>query len=149
MDDLDAGVADQDVDAAVRAMSRVYTRIDGALVADVHSHAHGDPTGGDDFGGGGLRSLLLQIGNDHLGAFPGERMSDLLADPARCPGDHNDLVLKAAHEDPILSYFSGCKTVVTDLARRAPKPIDPDDPTRIDTATAAKLIGNEWPSDRL
>src|SRR6185436_9159113 len=87
MDDLDSGVAHQYVDAAERRHHGRYAGVDGLFIGDVHRHADRVAACGLDFGGGGIRGLLVQVGDGDLGARTriGER--DLPADAAGGAGD--------------------------------------------------------------
>ena len=93
MHDLDAGVADQHVDAAISRHHFGNGGIDLVFAGHVHRHAHGCATGFDDLVCGGLRRHLVQVGDDHFAAFAGVGEGDFLADAAGGAGDDADFVL--------------------------------------------------------
>ncbi len=82
VDDLDAGVGDQDIDAAKRLGHRLGGAVDRVLVGHIHRHGDGAPAGGFDIGGGLLRSLEIQVGDGDRRALLGQQVSNGLADAA-------------------------------------------------------------------
>src|ERR1019366_6416873 len=103
VDDLDAGVADQDVDAAPGLHDRRDGGVDLAFVGDVGGDGHGAGAAGLQLVGGGLRGGHVHVGDGDLGAFACVGGGDLLADAAGGAGDDGDLVVQLfAHGDGVL-----------------------------------------------
>ena len=85
----DAGVVDQDVEAAEMRHSGGDGRVDRLLLRDVELDAEGVRP---EFGREGLRALLVQVRDDDLRAFLDVALRNRLADAARRAGDDGDLV---------------------------------------------------------
>lgn len=82
-DDLDASIADQDVDLAIPGDDLGHAFFLLRLVSDVHGHGESiGPVGLDSLGGG-----QVEVGNDRDAAFGGEAQGDFLADVAGRAGD--------------------------------------------------------------
>ncbi len=94
-DDLDSGIADQDVQRAERLDNLGGAGIHLAFVRHVHDDADGALAGRVELPGGGLGRLLVEIGNGDLRALADENGGDLLADAARRTGDDRDFVFQA------------------------------------------------------
>ena len=95
MDDLDAGVADQDVDVAERLDGGLHGRIDLGLVGDIHRHADRLAAGLLDLGCGGVGRLLVEIGDGNRRPFTREFQGDFLADAAGRAGDECNLAFES------------------------------------------------------
>ena len=95
-DDLNAGIAHQDVDLSEVLHGSLNTRIHLLLVGHVHGDAQ--PLAGAALGSDGVGGGLVQISDRHARTFAHEGMSDLLADAAGGAGDDGDLVLET-HDD--------------------------------------------------
>ena len=93
MDDLDAGIADQDVDAAPGLHDRGDSGVDLAFVCDIGGERHGARAGRLQLVGGRLGCCDVHVGDRDLGAFARVGGGDLLADAARGTGDEGDPVL--------------------------------------------------------
>ena len=95
--DLDAGIADKDVDAAECGDRRRHARVDRFLAGDVHRDPDGLPAGGTDVGGDNVRGVEVEIGDRDARALAGERHRDGLAEAARGPGDDRGFALQFHH----------------------------------------------------
>ena len=95
-DDLDAGVADQDVEAPEGFDHPCHPGFDLLLVAHIHRDPERALHERIDLGRRFLRRLLIEIGDHHLCALAGEGERNLLADAARGARDHGDLVHEPA-----------------------------------------------------
>jgi hypothetical protein len=91
-DDLDAGVADQDIERPEFLDDLGAGGLHLLFVSDVHGDPDGAIASGIDPASGGLRRFLVEVGDGDLGAFARENDGDLFADPACRAGDHGDLV---------------------------------------------------------
>ena len=94
VDDLNAGVADQDVDAAVRRDGCRDTRIDVLLVRHIHRDTARFATRRFDFGGRAVCGVEVQIGNDDLRTFARVPLRDGFADAARGTGDDRNFSIE-------------------------------------------------------
>ena len=109
--DLDAGVADQHVDAAVLGHGVGHAFFDLGLVDDVHRNGKGVAappfarTECLDLGRGLVGSVEIEVGNHRDAAFGGEAQRDFLADTAGGAGDDGNSSLEARH-DRFLFYVS-------------------------------------------
>ena len=92
--DLDAGIAHQDVDPAESRDCLGHAGLDLRLIGHVHGDAD-RAAGAAELGRRGIGALLVEIGNDDLGALARICPGDLLADAARGTGDNGNLVLEA------------------------------------------------------
>ena len=92
--DLDAGVADQDVEAPEGFDRLRHSAFHLLLVADIHANPERTFAHRIDLGRGFLRRVLIKIRDDHLCSLAGEAERNLLADAARGSGDHRHLVEK-------------------------------------------------------
>ena len=102
-DGLDAGIADQKVDAAERLDGQRHAGVNLRLVGDVHADADGDIRPAE-LGRRRHGARLIPIGDNHLGAFAREGAGDLLADTARRTRDDGDPVLQLHGICLLLSY---------------------------------------------
>ena len=98
--DLDAGVADQDVEPPEGFDRRRHSAFHLLLVADIHANPERAFTHRIDLGRRFLRRAVIKIRDDHLCSLAGEGERDLLADAARGSGDHRHLVQKPAAGAP-------------------------------------------------
>jgi hypothetical protein len=89
-DRLNAGIGNQDVDLAKDGDGPGKAFVDLCLVGDVDRNAEG--AFGPQLSGGGIRALLVVVGDDDLCPFTGEEPGKLLADPAYRTGDDGDLI---------------------------------------------------------
>jgi len=94
MHDLDAGIADEDVDAAERGDRRRNARVDRLFAAHVHGYTDGLAARRANLRCRGFRRRLVEVGDGHLGALAGERHRNLLADAAGPAGDDCRFVLE-------------------------------------------------------
>jgi hypothetical protein len=94
MDDLDAGVADQDVDAAEGSHRRLHRGVHLVFVGHVGADADRLAAGRLQFGGGGFGRFLVEVGDHDLRAFAGVDDRDLLADAAGRASDEGNLVFQ-------------------------------------------------------
>ena len=92
--DLDAGVADEDIQRAKRLDDFRGARLHLCFVADIHCHADRPLAVRIDLARGGIGRLLVQIGDGDPGPFAGKDDGDLPADSAGCAGDDGDFVLQ-------------------------------------------------------
>ncbi len=88
--DLDAGVADQDVDPAPGPRHPLDPGIHLAFVGHVHGDGHDLRPLPAELGRGGLGGGLRQIGDGDLRSLPREGGGDRLADAAGGAGDDRD-----------------------------------------------------------
>jgi hypothetical protein len=84
-DDLDAGVADQDVDAPEGFDSPRHSALDLLLVSDVHANPERALGGRIDLKGRLLGRLRVKIRDDHLCSLTGEGKRNLLPMPLAAP----------------------------------------------------------------
>ena len=103
-DDLDAGIADQHVDAAERLDDLGGAGVHLLFVGDVHGDADRALAARVDLLRGGIGRLLVEVGDDDLGAFAREHDGDFLADAARGTGDDGNLVLQTHRSCPFGGY---------------------------------------------
>ena len=89
-DDLDAGVADQDVEAPEGFDHPCHPGFDLLLVAHIHRNPERALKRRIDLGRRFLRRLPIEIRDHHLCALAGEGERNLLADAARGARDHGD-----------------------------------------------------------
>src|SRR6202158_3760511 len=94
MHDLNAGVADQHIDATKCRDYRGDAVVDCLLAADVHRDSERLAACGPDLARRRVGGALVEICDRDLGPFPRVRERDLLADAARCAGDDRRLVLE-------------------------------------------------------
>jgi hypothetical protein len=94
IDDLDARIADQDVEAPEVFDYPCHPGLDLLLVAHVHCNPERSLHARIDFRRRFLRGLLIEICDHHLCPLAGEDECYLLADAARGARDHGDLVDK-------------------------------------------------------
>src|SRR3546814_4547238 len=97
VDDLDAGVGHQHVDAAVVGDGLRHPVDDLLLVGDVHGDGERVAAGIADLLGRDFRGVDLQVGDHHLAAVRGVDLGDALADAAGGAGDQADLVVESVH----------------------------------------------------
>src|SRR5687767_1965009 len=107
MHDLDAGIAYQDVDAAIGCVHRIDAGVHRGFVGDVHCHAHGDAVCGFDIGRRFVRCVLVEVGDRHFCAFAREGLRDLQPDAAGGAGDDGDLVIETTHDATPSSVDAG------------------------------------------
>src|SRR6516162_5546910 len=98
LDDLNAGIANQNVHPAVAFDGSSNAGLDGRLVAHVHRDAHGDAPRAIDFIRGRLRRRQLQVGDDDFCALASETLGNFLANAARGAGYDGDFSLELSHE---------------------------------------------------
>ena len=102
VDDLDAGIRDEDVDRAPRRDHGGDAGVDLLLVGHVHRDSHrragviGIDTGSGSFGG-----FELQVRNGDLGSGLGIELGDGEADAAGGAGDNGDLVAEVHGKAPV------------------------------------------------
>ncbi len=87
LDDLDAGVADQDVDLAVLGHGVGDALLDLGLVGHVHGDGEGIASLGLDLGCGLAGGIEVEVGDHRDAAFGCEAEGDFLADAAGGAGD--------------------------------------------------------------
>src|SRR5262249_16500308 len=95
MHDLDAGIADENINTPVRGDDFFHALLNLSLVGYIHSDRDPLALGLGDFLSDRPGRSLVPIGDCDLGAFPREGKRDLLPDAARGTGDNGDLVLQA------------------------------------------------------
>ncbi len=93
-DDLDAGVAHQDVDAAIGLDHLSHAGLDLLLLRHVHGNTHGSGTGVVERSSSSLSTFQVEIGDGDARALAHIGGCDLLADTARCASDDGDLVFQ-------------------------------------------------------
>jgi hypothetical protein len=91
LDDLDAGIRNEDVDLAVCAHGRGDARIDLGLAGHVHLHAGRGATGGDDRRGHRIGRIEVEVGDCNCRPVLRIDLGDALADAACRAGDQSDL----------------------------------------------------------
>ena len=94
MHDLDAGIADQNVDGAEGADDGRHSALDRFLVRDVHGNAERLRAGRRDLACRCLRGAEVQVRDGDVCAFAREQDCDLLADAARGACDNGCLTLQ-------------------------------------------------------
>jgi len=72
MHDLDAGIADEDVDAAERIDCRRHAHVDKVFTGDIHRNADGLAAELANLVGRDVRHRLVEVGDSNLGAFARE-----------------------------------------------------------------------------
>jgi hypothetical protein len=110
-DDLDAGVGDEDVDAAVALRRRGDAGLDLVLAGDVHRDRQRLAAGGLDLLGDGGRRLEIEVGDHRDRALGGEPPGDSPAETARRAGDDRNPSFKPCHQDVL------CQCVARRLTR--------------------------------
>ena len=98
LDDLDAGIADENVDRTKTLKSGGDAGFDGGLVADVHGDAHRDAACPIDLVRGRLRGGQLQVGDHDLCVLGGKALGNLLADAACCASDDGNHAAESSHD---------------------------------------------------
>ena len=93
-DDLDAGIADQNVKRAEGLDHFGGADVHLFFVGDIHGDADGTLAARIDLPGSGIGRLLTEVGDGDLGAFSGEQDGDFLADSTGRTGDDRDFVLE-------------------------------------------------------
>src|SRR6267378_5489252 len=106
MDDLDACVADQDVDAGKGIDHAGDALAHRSLVGDIHGDADGLTPAGADLRSRGLRRVPVEIGNGYPGALARKKERDVLADAACRAGDEGNLVFEF-HAGPLVRWSDG------------------------------------------
>jgi hypothetical protein len=96
-DDLDAGIADQDVDPAVSRHGVGDTLLHGGLIRDVHGDRKGIRALCLDLSCRRIRGIEIKIGDNWNAALFGEAQGDLLADATGRASDHCDFSVKTRH----------------------------------------------------
>lgn len=97
---LDAGVIDEDIEAAVIGDDFGEHRLDGGGIADVSvGDGGGDAEGADLFGGGFCAGEVRVVVDDDVGTVTGELESDTLADTLAGAGDEGDLTVEILMHD--------------------------------------------------
>src|SRR5262249_39160820 len=87
IDNLNARIADQNVESAKCFDYPGGSSLDLLLACHVHRHAHGALAAGVDFFCGGVRGLLTEVRDRNLRSLAREDGGYLLADSTRCAGD--------------------------------------------------------------
>jgi len=77
MHDLDAGIADEDVDAAERIDCRRHAHVDKVFTGDIHRNADGLAAELANLVGRDVRHRLVEVGDSNLGAFARGRVRSL------------------------------------------------------------------------
>ena len=95
MNDLDAGIADQDVDVAKCLDACLHGCVDLHLIGNIHRYADRLATCIFDLCGGLFGCLLVQIGDHDLCTFTRELQRDFLADAAGGAGDECNLAFES------------------------------------------------------
>src|SRR5262249_27063577 len=99
-DDLNAGVADQNVERAERLDDGGDTRLHLVLGGDVHGDADGVLAARVDLPRGGVGRLLVEVGDRNPCPFAREGEGDLLADTAGRASNHGNLILQTHDHSP-------------------------------------------------
>ena len=94
LDDLDAGIGNEDIDLAELPDDLGDTAIDFRLVGDIHGHADRLAAGVGDFLCRGLRAGQVEIGNRDRRAILRIDLGDALANAAGGAGDQGDLAFE-------------------------------------------------------
>src|SRR3954452_997576 len=111
LDDLNAGIAHQHIDPTKCIGDLGEPGIDLPLVGDVHGNAHGLTPGGLELRRSGVRTLLVEVGDDHLGSLAGVNQGDLLADAAGGTRNQSDLTLQAHNLVSLVEAKKSCATL--------------------------------------
>ena len=90
---MNAGVADEDIEAPECLDDLGRCAIDLLLIRDVHCDADGALAGGIDFVRGGVGGFLIEVRDGDLCAFPREDDGNFLSDAAGRTGHDCDFVL--------------------------------------------------------
>src|SRR5262249_50303277 len=99
-DDLNTGVADQNVERAERLDDGGDTRLHLVLGGDVHGDADGALTARVDLPRGGVGRLLIEVGDRNLRPFARADEGDLLADAAGRSRNYGNLILQTHDHSP-------------------------------------------------
>src|SRR5215469_13598322 len=93
-DDLNSRAADQHVDPSKSLDYGCDAGVDLRLTRDVHADAHGTPTVAVELARHGMRRRDIEVGDHYRSTRTRKGAGNLLADSARGPGDHGDLVVE-------------------------------------------------------
>jgi hypothetical protein len=93
-DDLDAGIADKDIEGTECADDLRGAGLDLLLIGDIHRDCDRSLAGRIEFPGGCIRGLSVEVGNRNLRAFARKDDRDFLADAAGGTGDDGHFVLQ-------------------------------------------------------
>jgi hypothetical protein len=94
VDDLNAGIADQHVDAAKRRDRGSHAVVDRLFIGHVHGNTDGNATAGIDLVSRGVGRVLAEIGSGDPGTLAREDDCDFPANTAGCASDDGGLVLE-------------------------------------------------------
>ena len=92
IDDLDAGIGNEDVDAAEILHGFLDAGFDGLFVRHIHDDGGRFHAALADLFGGGVRRVLVDVGDGDMRAVVGVHLRDALADAAGRAGHERDLV---------------------------------------------------------
>src|SRR6516225_1380004 len=95
MHDLDAGIADEDIDTTVGGNHFFHALLNLSLVGYIHSDGHRLAPGLGDFLRDRSCRRFVQVGDGDLATFPREGERDLFPDAACGTGDNCNLVFQA------------------------------------------------------
>jgi len=96
----DAGVVDQDLQAAELGGDVLYGLLDAFFVGDVHLEAGGLATGGGNFFDHGGQLVFHDVGHGDRGAGLGQRQGNGAADALRRAGDERNPTFYSRHSCP-------------------------------------------------
>src|SRR5215475_1922837 len=106
MDDLDAGIADEDVDLAVLRNGVGDTFLDLRLIRHVHRNREGVPVARLDFRGSGFRSFEVEVCDHPDATLRREPYRNLLADATGGAGDDCHSSIQTCHDHLLLLVCS-------------------------------------------
>jgi hypothetical protein len=92
--DLDAGVADEDINGPECLDDLGRSIIHLLLICDVQRDADNALPSGIDLARSGVGCLLIEVCDGDLCAFAREDNGNFLSDAARCTGDDRDLIFQ-------------------------------------------------------
>src|SRR5262249_25732946 len=102
MDDLDASIADEDVDLAVLRNGVSDTFFDLRLIGHVHRDREGIPVTRLDFRGSGFRCLEIEVCDHRDATLRREPYCNLLADATGGSGDDCHASVETFHDHLLL-----------------------------------------------
>ena len=139
-DDLDAGVADQDVELPKASIALATPASTCGFVGDIHGDADGAAAAGSSSAAVASAPFWLRSAITTLAPSRGEDDGDLLADAAGGAGDDGDLVLQThgslRFEMSAIRFYA--EIVVDDLAQAERQVGDDSEPPRRPRAPAAR-----------
>src|SRR5262245_26033223 len=104
-DDLNAGVADKNIERAECIDHPGGASLHLLLIGDIHRHADGALSAGIDLTSRCISGFLIEICNRDLRTLAGKNNRDVLAYPTGSAGDDGDLILEMHVSLPCLAAW--------------------------------------------